>query len=91
MKCGGTFIEISNSKIQLQFIGGGGRLLKVYSIETWRILMWRTDVPATTEDYRMQNLYCQLNSIFRLVCHYHAGFHMHMGKTYRVKYMLMPD
>jgi hypothetical protein len=61
MKCGGSFIEISNCKIQLQFIGGGGRLLKVHSIDTWRILRRRTDVPATTEGYTMHNLYCQPN------------------------------
>jgi hypothetical protein len=91
MKCGGSFIEISNLKIQLQFIGGGGgRLLKLHSIEIWRILRWRTYVPATTEGYRMYNLCCQPNSIFRLVCHYHAGFRMHMVR-HRVKYMLMPD
>jgi hypothetical protein len=39
MKWGGSFIDISKWKIQLQFIGGGdGRLLKVHSIETGRIL-----------------------------------------------------
>jgi hypothetical protein len=90
MKWEGSFTEILNWKIQLQFIGGGGRLLNVHSIETWRILRWRTDVSATTLACKMHNLYCQPNYILRLVRHYHVGIHMHMDKAYRVKYMLMP-
>jgi hypothetical protein len=53
MKCGGSFIEILNWKIQLQFIGGGERLLRVHSTETRRILRWRKDLPASTEGYRV--------------------------------------